>query len=110
MSLVVHNKLVRDKIPQIISTAGATPHTRILNEDEYRQELLRKLIEEAKELLESNDSIDERADVEEVLRTIDITFGYDAQEISQVRTAKASERGGFEKHIYLESTEEPNEE
>lgn len=38
----VYNKLVRDKIPQIIEQTGKTFTTRILEDDEYRKELRKK--------------------------------------------------------------------
>ncbi len=102
----VHKKLVRDKIPEIIKASNAVAMTRLLSDDEYRKELLKKLVEEANELLESDGSLDERADVAEVLRAIDTLFGYGTDVVEQARAKKAQERGGFDKRIFLESTEE----
>lgn len=106
MGEVVHNKLIRDKVPEIIRTHGATAVTRVLTEEEYRRALLDKLIEEATELRDDNGSLGERVDVEEVLRAIDHTFGYDAETIEATRADKAAARGGFEQRIYLEKTVE----
>lgn len=106
MGEVVHNKLIRDKIPEIIRMHGATAVTRVLTEEEYRRALLDKLIEEATELRDDNGSLGERVDVEEVLRAIDHTFGYDADTIEAARADKAAARGGFEQRIYLEKTVE----
>ena len=98
----IHNKLVRDKIPDIIQADGGEPVVRILPEDEYRQELLKKLVEEATELLESNGSLDERADVAEVLRAIDELLDFKASDVEQAREQRVDKRGGFKLRIFLE--------
>ena len=61
----IYNKLVRDNIPSIIKGNGATPITRILNEEEYKKELEKKLYEEYNEVLEASgeDRIEELADM-----------------------------------------------
>jgi predicted house-cleaning noncanonical NTP pyrophosphatase (MazG superfamily) len=101
MSETVHNKLVRDQILDIIQANGETPVIRVLDEPEFKQALLEKLIEEARELL-ADCSLAERADVEEVLRAIDETFGFSAADIEAVRQQKADERGAFTARIFLE--------
>ena len=101
MSETIHNKLVRDKIPGIIQANGETPVTRVLDKSEYRQALLEKLIEEARELL-ADGSLAERADVEEVLRAIDEVFGFSAADIETARQQKSDERGAFTERIFLE--------
>ena len=106
--VVVHNKLVRDNMPEIILTRGATSVTRQLSDVEYSKELLKKLIEEAKELFETRGSLKERVDVAEVLLAIDEFFGYSAGDIEQLRQTVAAKSGAFKKRIYLESTEEMN--
>lgn len=102
MGEVVHNKLVRDGIPGIIRADGGEPITRVLDDADYRRELLRKLVEEATELLESDGSLDERGDVEEVLRALDEHLGHDTEAIEQARADKATKRGGFMGRIFLE--------
>lgn len=101
MTEVTHNKLVRDKVPEIIEREGNTTSIRFLRGDEFKSALLAKLIEEAQELLE-NPSYEERADVEEVLREIDKSFGFTPEGVEEERTAKAKKRGGFKNGIYLE--------
>ena len=100
--VIVHNKLVRDNIPQIIANGGGRAKLHQMDNEEYRHELLKKLIEEANELLESDGSIEERADVAEVLKAIDELMEYDAQELEQVRIDKAQERGEFKQRLFLE--------
>lgn len=103
MSEKVYNKLVRDGIPGIIREHGEDPQTRILNDEEFRRELLQKLIEEARELLESG-TLEERADVAEVLKAIDELMDWTPAQIETARAQKAAERGGFNDRIFLEKT------
>lgn len=105
MTETIHNKLVRDKIPEIIQTNGDNPTVRRLDAKEYKTALLQKLVEEATELLESDGDIDERADVAEVLRSIDAVCGFSQQAVEAVRVKKAAERGGFANRVFLEKVE-----
>lgn len=94
-------KLVRDLIPQIIEADGKTPVIRIMDDEEYLCELERKLNEEVQEYMQDG-SIEEMADVLEVLRAICIARGHTPEELENVRKKKAEKRGGFEKKIYWE--------
>jgi predicted house-cleaning noncanonical NTP pyrophosphatase (MazG superfamily) len=96
-------KLVRDNIPHKIEQNGEKAITRILNEAEYKIELLKKLQEEVGEFIEAK-NIEEMADIREVLLAIEKQFGLDPIEIEQQRTAKKEKNGGFEHRIYLEET------
>lgn len=101
----VFNKLVRDKIPEIIAKNGAVASTRIIeSDDEYIKELSKKLVEEAKEFQEAP-SLEELADTKEVLDALIIAMGHTTIDLQQVQTEKAEKRGKFEKKIYLISTE-----
>lgn len=62
----IHNKLVRDKIPEIIEKENRRPITKILSKEEYISELNKKLQEEFKEYLEDN-NVEELADIVEVI-------------------------------------------
>ena len=97
----VYNKLVRDKIPEIIENSGKTCVTRILSDDEYLKELDIKLNEEVAEY-QADKSLEEMADVLEVLQAICIDRGYSLEQLEEVRKKKADERGGFKNKIYLE--------
>ena len=103
-----HNKLVRDKIPDIIENAGKTPVTHILSDDEYLSELDRKLNEECAEY-QADKSIEELADMLEVMYAIAEARGWSVSELEAVRKSKAEKRGGFKKKIYLEYVEDGNE-
>ncbi len=97
-------KLVRDKIPEIIEADGKTPITRILEQDEYLSELDRKLDEEVAEY-QSDKSLEEMADVLEVLYALCEARGYSIEELQQVREDKRATRGGFRAKIYWEGNE-----
>lgn len=94
-------KLVRDKIPEIIRADGKVPVTRILSEGEYLQELDSKLNEEVAEY-QSDKSIEEMADVLEVLYAICEARGYSIEQLMEVKQKKQDKRGGFKERIYWE--------
>ena len=97
----VYNKLVRDKIPEIILKDNELPSTRILNDEEYIQELNKKLQEEVNEYLEA-EIIEEMVDILEVIRAILEHKGVTYEEIEEKRIKKATKRGAFKEKIYLE--------
>lgn len=101
----VYNKLVRDKIPAIIKADGKTPVTRILDEKEYPKELIKKLKEEADEF-EANPSIEELADIKEVVIALRLALNIQAGELEDMRRKKADERGRFKKRIFLMEVKE----
>lgn len=99
-----YNKLVRDKIPSIIINNGEIPVTRILNDDEYKTELERKLYEEYQEVINSNDKdrLEELADMIEVIKALANLEGKNLQDIILIAEQKREKRGGFKDKIYLE--------
>lgn len=97
---MIHNKLVRDNIPEIIKADNHIPITRILDDDEYRDELARKLIEEANEYTKDRNLV-ELADVLEVVRALIATHGASHEEVEKLRAERAEKRGGFAKRIFL---------
>ncbi len=99
-----YKKLVRDRIPEIIEIDGKKPVTHILDEPEYLSELDRKLNEECAEYQESK-SLEELADMLEVMHAIAEARGYSVAELEAVRKEKAAERGGFRDRIYLDGVE-----
>ena len=96
-----YKKLVRDKIPEICKNNGEEPVIRILSDQEYLEELNKKLQEEMKEYLESGE-VEELADLEEVLRAILVVKKVSYDEFENIRRAKVNKRGAFKKKIYLE--------
>ena len=97
----VYNKLVRDKIPEIIEADGKT---KILSDEEYIAALETKLNEEVAEY-QADKNLEEMADVLEVLQAICVARGYSLDELEAMRAKKAEERGGFSDKIFLEYVE-----
>ena len=97
----VYNKLVRDKIPEIILKDNELPTTRILDDEEYIKELNKKLQEEVNEYLEA-ENIEEMVDILEVIRAILEHKGVTYDEIEEKRIKKANKRGAFKEKIFLE--------
>ena len=102
-----YNKLVRDKIPEIISSSGKKANCRILSKDEFITELDRKLDEECAEY-QCDKNIEELADILEVIYAIAEARGYSAAELERVRLEKSEKRGGFSQRIFLENVEDQN--
>lgn len=100
-----YNKLVRDKIPEIIRNNGEIPKTRILNDEEYKKELELKLYEEYKEVIESNstDRLEELADLLEVINALANLENKDLSDIIEIANNKSEKRGAFKEKIFLES-------
>ena len=94
------NKLVRDRIPEIITASGKTCTTEILSEKNYLCMLDAKLDEELAEF-HKEQNLEELADLLEVLRAVAIARGYTLNELERVRAEKAKKRGSFEKRILL---------
>lgn len=97
----IYNKLVRDNIPEIMINNGANPITRILTDEEYLKELNKKLSEEVNEYLESG-SIEEIADIKEVILAILKVKKVSRTKLEEIRKDKSSKRGSFDKKIFLE--------
>lgn len=100
-----YDKLVRDKIPDIIHDQGKKVCFRILDEDESIEYLEKKLDEEVAELHESK-SIEEIADVFEVLFSLIDALGYDDHSVIETMIEKHETRGGFDNRICLIEVEE----
>lgn len=96
----VYNKLVRDKIPEIIEADGRKCDIRIADKNEHYELLEAKLQEEVKEFLEDK-NLEELADVMEVLFALADNLGYSEEELLKKREEKKEERGGFKEGIVL---------
>lgn len=100
----IYNKLVRDKIPEIIQASGKKPVTRFLKETKYLEELIKKLKEETSEF-KAEPSLEELADIQEVVLALTEALGSSKEELEKVRAEKASSRGAFKDKIFLEYVE-----
>lgn len=104
----VYNKLVRDKIIEIIEASGDKPTYENLKDDRYLQELNKKLIEEANEFIAENDP-EELADLMEVVYTIAKLKNINLNEVEEIRKQKALKRGAFDKKIFLKEVKRKGE-
>lgn len=103
--ITTYDKLVRDKIPQVLDAQGIKAVTHIADNEEYFVRLLAKLREEVEEF--ATDVIEEEiADILEVLNAIILTKGFSKEAIEAIRKKKLEERGGFNEKVILEQTEE----
>lgn len=100
MSNVKYNKLVRDRIPEIIEASGKKCVCSTLSDEEYLAMLDAKLNEELAEYQESK-SLEELADLLEVVHAVAAAWGSSIEEVEAIRQDKAAKRGGFEKKILL---------
>ena len=100
MSVKSYNKLVRDRIPEIIEASGKICVTEILSDEAYLKMLDKKLDEELGEY-HQDQNIEELADLLEVICATVLARGWTLDELEQVRAQKAAKRGGFEKKILL---------
>lgn len=98
-------KLVRDNIPQIIEAAGKKPIIEILSDNDYLVELDKKLNEEVAEY-QADKSLEEMADVLEVLFAICEARGHSVEELMRMRDIKKIARGGFKEKIFWCGNEE----
>ncbi len=97
-------KLVRDKIPEIIENSGKEPIIRVLDDTEYKEELLKKLYEEYNEVIEAKtkeETLEECSDVLEVLIALLEYNGYTLEYLLKCRDEKKEKRGAFQKRLYL---------
>ncbi len=100
-----YDKLVRDKIPQVLDAKGIKSVTRIVEGEEYFGQLVAKLKEEMEEFAKDVNE-EEIADILEVLNAIISAKGFSKERIEEIRKKKLEERGGFSERIILEQTEE----
>lgn len=98
--MIVYNKLVRDKIPDIIRQSGEIPHTRILSEDEYTVLLEKKLDEEVGEYHRDKNA-EELADILEVVFALAENIGCSREQLMAVYQRKHDDRGGFADRCFL---------
>lgn len=105
MPVKTYHKLVRDRIPEIIEADGKTCVCETLSDEAYTRLLDQKLNEELAEYQESK-SLEELADLLEVMQAVVRARGWTLDELEQVRADKAAERGGFTKKILLKEVRE----
>jgi len=101
--MVKYNKLVRDRIPEIIKNRGDIAITHKASEKEYREKLKEKLREEVNEFI-GDGSKDEIIDILEIVYAICDFKKIDRKKLEALRKKKAKDRGGFKKRIILDES------
>lgn len=105
-----YHKLVRDKIPKIIKDSGKSCEiVKILDKEVLLKELNIKLVEEVKEYMFANskkNSIEELADILEVIHSLAELHGSDIEKVERVRKKKEKQRGGFKEGLFLIEVED----
>jgi len=99
----VYDKLVRDRIPEIIESSGNKCEIEVVSDEIALEYLYKKLNEEVSELLEDK-NLDEIVDVMEVLFAIGSKYGYSEEDILDRRNEKKDARGGFQDNLILNKT------
>lgn len=102
-----YNKLVRDRIPEIIAKKGDKAITHIADEHEFWKALKEKLFEELREFEAAEgeaDMIEELADIFEVIDAICDFKKFDQEVVRGIQKKKAEEKGGFRKRIILDES------
>ena len=105
---IIYQKLVRDRIPEIIEKHGKKPFVREINGDVYRAALGRKALEEVFEFVEEwqgnnkEDVLKESADVLEVILAALAEYGFNLEDLLSKMQVRRKDRGGFEKRIFLD--------
>ena len=103
-----YNKLIRDRILEIIKAAGGKPHWRVLNKKEYLKEIKKKILEEAKELTKAKNKkevVNEIVDIQELIDVLASELGLIKTGIKRQQKIKNKKRGGFKKRLFLIKTE-----
>ena len=100
MKEIIYDKLVRDKIPEIIEKSDKQCEMEILSDEKYIEMIDKKLDEELAEY-HKDKNLEELADLLEVIYAATKARGYSIQELEKVRAEKAEKRGGFDKKILL---------
>ena len=103
--MVIYNKAIRDKIPEIIQESGEKCNIQTLSDEKFLVEIEKKLSEEVTEY-QNDKNPEELADILEVVYRIAQLQGISKEELEQIRIKKLQERGGFDKNLFLMDTSE----
>jgi diadenosine tetraphosphate (Ap4A) HIT family hydrolase/predicted house-cleaning noncanonical NTP pyrophosphatase (MazG superfamily) len=96
-------KLIRDQVPSILRAKGIVVHERVMEQEEFIQKLKDKLLEEGEEVKQAQNTeelLEELADVLEIIQTLSSSVGLTMDEIERKRIEKRQVKGGFEEKIF----------
>jgi len=103
-----YNKLIRDRILEIIKAVGEKPYWRVLGKKEYTKKIKKKILEEAKELTKAKNKkeiVNEIVDIQELIDVLVSELGLTKLQIQKQQKVKNKKRGGFRKKLFLIKTE-----
>lgn len=103
-----YNKLIRDRILEIIEADGEKPYFRTLNKKQYLKEIKKKILEETKELIKAKNKkeiINEIVDIQELIDVLISKLDLTKLQIQKQQEIKRKRRGGFKKRLFLIKTE-----
>ena len=103
--MIKYDKLIRDKIPEIIEQSGKKCIVEAMDNDTYIEYLDQKLNEELAEYHQDK-SKEELADLLEVIYAVAVARGCSVEDLERIRVEKAEKRGAFEKRLLLKSVSE----
>jgi len=112
MNAKFYNKLIRDNIPSIIEKDNKISIVTVLDDKQFLTELKKKLIEESKEVVNTetrDELINELADIQEIIDKLKEVYIIDQDEIVAVQSKKAQKNGKFDKKLFLISVKENHE-
>jgi predicted house-cleaning noncanonical NTP pyrophosphatase (MazG superfamily) len=97
-----YNKLVRDRIPEIIQAEGRQCQIEVLSDADFEQALRGKLVEEAQEAAQASEHlVQELADIYEVIDALIALHGLTEAQVRAVQAQRSAERGGFTRRLRL---------
>ena len=104
MEKIYYNKLCRDKVPQIIKDKGFECEVRVSDHDEYKREIIRKVLEEATGVTNHTDHDRLKKELADLMITVDAVkkeFGITEEEMTEAIASSKEEKGGYDERIYL---------
>lgn len=105
---IKYNKLIRDMIPDMIKESGRQYAVRVLNDEEYRDALVDKIVEEVRDFQKTGNE-EELADLYEAMDCLIEFMDYEPMHIDYLRLKKREARGSFKERYFLVEVEEPDE-
>ena len=104
------NKLIRSKLPERMGLEGVNIVGRHLNDEEFKQELKNKLLEEAIEVKDAysrDNLLKELADIMEVIESIISVHSITKEEVEKERIVKSEVNGHFLPANFVDYIEVP---